>query len=100
MNIVEIPLLAGNQIFDIQLGGREYRMRILYRGIAGWVLDIMHTDSTPIVSGTPLVGGVDILERYDYFDFNGALAFVCNDGDETSGEGLGDTKRLYFMSFA
>ncbi|SFN67142.1 hypothetical protein SAMN05421579_11470 [Xenorhabdus japonica] len=26
MNVVEIPLLAGNQVFDIQLGGIAYRM--------------------------------------------------------------------------
>ncbi|PHM66899.1 phage baseplate plug family protein [Xenorhabdus stockiae] len=98
MNVVEIPLLAGNQVFDIQLGGIAYRMRIQYRGVAGWVLDIMHPNSEPMVLGTPLVSGVDILESYQSLGFNGALVFVCKDGNETSGEGLGDTKRLYFLS--
>ncbi|MDE9456122.1 phage baseplate plug family protein [Xenorhabdus bovienii] len=99
MNVVELPLLAGNQVFDIQLGGIEYRMRILYRGIAGWTLDIMHPNSEPIVLGTPLVSGVDILEPHQYLGFNGALVFICKDGNESNGEGLGDTKRLYFIAY-
>ncbi|MBD1228575.1 phage baseplate plug family protein [Xenorhabdus griffiniae] len=99
MSVVEIPLLNENQLFDIQLGGIEYRMKIQYREIAGWILDIMHPNSEPIVLGVPLVTGIDILERYRYLGFNGALVFVCNGVDEKSEEAVGGTGRLYFKSF-
>ncbi|WFQ80512.1 hypothetical protein PXH59_05090 [Xenorhabdus sp. SF857] len=98
MNIVEIPVLNGNQLFDIQLGGIEYRMRIQYRGIAGWILDIMRPNGEPIVMGIPLVFGVDILERYRYLGFNGNLIFMNhNPKNETNGEELGSSNRLYFI---
>ncbi|KLU14174.1 MULTISPECIES: phage baseplate plug family protein [Xenorhabdus] len=99
MSIVEIPLLNENQLFDIQLGGVEYRMRIQYGGVAGWLLDIMYPNGEPIVLGTPLVTGIDILERHRYLGFNGALFFVCNGVDEKSEEAVGGAGRLYFKSF-
>ncbi len=32
MNIIEIPLQAENQQFDIQLGGINYRMQLQWQG--------------------------------------------------------------------
>ncbi|CCW31078.1 conserved hypothetical protein [Xenorhabdus nematophila F1] len=99
MNIVEIPLHAKNQRFDIQLGGINYRMQLQWRGCAEWILDIMHPNSEPIVSGLPLVFGVDILEQHRYLGFNGSLIFYCDDlKNETNGEELGRSNRLYFIS--
>ncbi|MBI6548585.1 phage baseplate plug family protein [Xenorhabdus lircayensis] len=98
MNMVEIPLRAGNQQFDIQLGGINYRMQLQWRGCAGWVLDIMYPNSESIVMGIPLVFGVDILEQHSYLGFNGSLVFYCNDPkNETNREELGKNNRLYFV---
>jgi hypothetical protein len=98
MNEVEIPLQAENQQFDIQLGGVNYKMRLQHRDCAGWILDIMHPNSEPIVSGIPLVSGVDLLAQYSYLDFDGALIFVCADPqNETSKEELGKSNKLYFV---
>ncbi|WP_416778201.1 phage baseplate plug family protein [Xenorhabdus budapestensis] len=99
MNLVEIPLRAENQQFDIQLGGINYRMRLQWRDCAGWVLDVMHPNSEPIVSGIPLVFGVDILEQHRYLGFNGKLVFYCSDPEsETNREELGKNNRLYFIT--
>ncbi|MCC8364911.1 hypothetical protein J8V57_01225 [Xenorhabdus sp. PB61.4] len=98
MGTVEIPLQAENQQFDIQLGGINYRMRLQHRDCAGWILDIMHPNSEPIVSGLPLVFGVDILEQHRYLGFNGSLVFYCyNTQNETDKEELGKNNRLYFV---
>ncbi|MCP9270239.1 hypothetical protein M5U04_19700 [Xenorhabdus sp. XENO-1] len=99
MNIVEVPLQAGNQRFDIQLGGLNYRMRLQWRGCAGWILDIMQANSAPIVMGIPLVFGVDILEQHSYLGFNGSLVFYRdNPQDESKTGGLGSSERVYFIS--
>ncbi|MDE9528077.1 phage baseplate plug family protein [Xenorhabdus bovienii] len=98
MKIVEIPLQAENQQFDIQLGGVTYRMQLQWRGCAGWILDIMQPNSEPIVMGIPLVFGVDILEQHRYLGFNGSLVFYCGDlKNETNREELGSSQRLYFV---
>ncbi|MBD2816351.1 hypothetical protein ID850_16755 [Xenorhabdus sp. Flor] len=99
MNIIEIPLQAENQQFDIQLGGVNYRMRLQWRDCAGWVVDIMHPNSAPIVTGVPLVFGVDILEQHRYLGFNGSLVFYCdNPLDESKASMLGSGERLYFIT--
>ncbi|CDH32528.1 phage baseplate plug protein [Xenorhabdus bovienii] len=106
MNAIEIPLftgsplIAGSQQFDIQLGGINYRMQLQWRDCAGWILDIMHPNSEPIVTGIPLVYGVDILEQHSYLGFTGSLIFHCNDPtNETKGEELGKSNRLYFIAY-
>ncbi|MBD2803501.1 hypothetical protein ID855_01980 [Xenorhabdus sp. ZM] len=99
MNIVEIPLQAESQQFDIQLGGISYRMCLQWRNYAGWILDIRHPNNEPIVVGIPLVFGVDILEQHSYLGFKGSLVFYCNDPkNETKEEELGKNNRLYFVS--
>ncbi|MBC8950257.1 hypothetical protein [Xenorhabdus sp. TS4] len=98
MNIVEIPLHAKNQRFDIQLGGVNYRMQLQCRDCAGWILDIMHPNGEPIVLGIPLVSGVDLLEPHRYLGFKGSLIFVCDTPqNKTNGEELGSSNRLYFV---
>ncbi|MCP9270143.1 hypothetical protein M5U04_19195 [Xenorhabdus sp. XENO-1] len=98
MSIVEIPLQTENQQFDIQLGGINYRMQLQWGGCAGWILDIMHPNSEPIVMGIPLVFGVDILEQYRYLGFSGSLVFYCNNPYKEAAEGdLVNDNRLYFV---
>lgn len=98
MNIVEIPVSAKNQQFDIRLSGKYYRVRLVYREFCGWVVGIMSRTGEMILTGIPLVSGVDILEPYRYMGFSGSLFFVC---DETAGElshrDLGRGNKLYYL---
>lgn len=99
MNIVEIPLQSANQQLGIQLGGVNYRVRLQHRDCAGWVLDIMHPNSEPIVMGIPLVFGVDILEQHRYLGFKGSLIFYRDKPqNESKASMLGSSEHLYFIS--
>lgn len=71
----EIPLSPTPQTFTMALGGRDYRLTVIYRaaGNLGWVLDIAEATGEPLLSGVPLVTGVDLLAQFDYLGFNGRL---------------------------
>lgn len=71
----EIPLTPDPQRFTVTLSGVDYRITVQYRaaGGAGWVLDIADTTNGPIVSGIPLVTGVDLLGQYRHLGFAGRL---------------------------
>ncbi|WP_118986730.1 phage baseplate plug family protein [Photorhabdus sp. CRCIA-P01] len=96
--VVEIPLSPKNQQFDIQLNGINYKMRLMWRDIAGWILDIMTPDSEFIVTGLPLVFGADLLEQYRHLGFNGSLIFYGDINQEKPfRNNLGKEDRLYFV---
>lgn len=75
MNIYEIPLTPDPQRFTVTLSGVDYRLTVQYRnaGGAGWVLDIADTNGQPLVSGIPLVTGVNLLAQYRYLGFGGGI---------------------------
>lgn len=74
-NYFEIPLSPEPQRFTITLGGVDYRLTVQYRkaGGAGWVLDIADASNQPLISGLPLVTGVDLLAQYRHLQFGGRL---------------------------
>lgn len=99
MSVSEIPLTANNQYFTISLSGSTVRMRLIYRDAAGWILDIQDSEGTDLVSGVPLIPGVNLSEHYPHLDFDGMLV-VGREADGTvspaaSGPGLSGT--LYFI---
>lgn len=74
-NFFEIPLSPEPQRFTITLSGVDYRLTVQYRkaGGAGWVLDIADANNAPLVSGIPLVTGIDLLGQYRHLGFAGRL---------------------------
>lgn len=74
-NYFEVPLSPEPQRFTITLGGVDYRLTVQYRkaGGAGWVLDIADATNKSLVSGLPLVTGVDLLGQYRHLQFGGRL---------------------------
>ncbi|MCT4707339.1 hypothetical protein MUA04_02165 [Enterobacteriaceae bacterium H11S18] len=100
MSIAEIPLSADNQLFTLQLAGQQLRLRLIYRDVAGWVLDILDPDDLPIVSGIPLVPGVDLLAAYGSLGFSGGLWVVSDDETQEypSKTNLGYGSHLYFVT--
>lgn len=100
MTPYEIPLANDPQTLQIPLGGIVYTLTVQFNSIAGsWTLDIADAQRVPIVSGIPMVTGVDLLEQYAYLGIGGRLE-VQSDGDVTAVpqfNDLGVTGRLFFV---
>lgn len=77
----EIPLSPNPQIFTITLAGIDYTVRIAWcTASQSWVIYFADSNNTPILSGIPLVTGVDLFEQYGYLNLGGVLlAYTDND---------------------
>jgi hypothetical protein len=95
----EIPLISDPQTLTIVLSKIPYNLTILWNDASNcWVLDIADINNTKILSGIPLVTGVNLLGQYRYLGFIDQLT-VETDGDTTAiptFENLGSASHLYF----
>ncbi|KKL38621.1 bacteriophage protein [Burkholderia contaminans FFH2055] len=100
MQIYEIPLSADVQTFKISFSGTIYQLTLIYRGPAGWVLDIADDSENPIVTGIPLVTGVDLLGQYKHLGFEGRMWVQgAEDPDDTpTYADLGTGSRLFWVT--
>lgn len=102
MNYFEIPLSPEPQRFTITLSGVDYRLTVQYRkaGGAGWVLDIADANNAPLVSGIPLVTGIDLLGQYRHLGFTGRLWVQgADDPDEVpTYEDLGIGSHVFWVT--
>jgi hypothetical protein len=100
--VYEIPLIpATPQSIVITLAGTTYTLVVKWNTVLNyWVLDIYdQTGTIPILTGTPLVTGADLLEQYGYLNFGGQLE-CQTDFDLTAPPtwgNLGDTGHLFFL---
>lgn len=103
MTIQEIPLVAGNQTFAITLNQTEYNFRILWRASRNpcWVLDIADSANTPLLSGVPMLPGINLLGQHKHLAIGGnGILFIGVDGDVNavpSWDNLGSTAHLYWV---
>ncbi|AFC85923.1 phage baseplate plug family protein [Frateuria aurantia] len=97
--VYQIPLDAAGQTIQAMIGSVQYQLTVQWRKFSGWVLDIASTDGTALVSGIPLVTGVDLLGQYGYLGIGGSLLMATNaDPDAVpTYENLGTTSNLYFV---
>lgn len=97
----EIPLTPAPQTFNVSLVGVQYQFTLQWRDDpnGGWVLDIADSSGNPIVVGTPLVTGVNLLEQYAYLGLNFEL-WVQTDAADTppTYTNLGITSHLYAVT--
>lgn len=95
----EIPLTPDNQYFQVSLGGVNYSLRIVWRDVAGWIMDVSDNAGNAILFGVPLVTGVDLLEQYPELGMPGALVVVTdNEAPEYPTEtNLGSFSHLIFV---
>jgi hypothetical protein len=104
MSTYEVPLTSQSQTFSVSLAGKQYQMALTWRDAplqpgGGWFLDISDPNANAILSGIPLVTGIDLLEQYAYLNFGGQL-WVVTDGDPTAiptFSNLGSSAHLYFV---
>lgn len=102
MAIFNIPInQQGPQSFTIQLSGVDFQLTLKYRDTdqGGWTVDIADDSGNPILSGEPLVTGIDLLQQYQHLGFNGSL-YVQTTADPDAVptfENLGTDCLLYWV---
>lgn len=99
MKINETPLSADNQEFRIALGNNTFTLRVTWRDVAGWIMDVMDGAGQPVLLGVPLVPGVNLLEQYPELGINGALVVMADNGapEYPTKTNLGTGSHLYFI---
>lgn len=97
--ISEIPLSPDNQQFNISLADTTYKMRLLWRDAAGWVMDMQDSGGNPMITGIPLVTGVDLLAQYAFMGFGFSLYVGCDDATQEypTKIDLGNGSHLYIV---
>lgn len=98
MVINEIPLTATNQQFSITLSGTVWQMRIIWRDVAGWVLDMLNTSGAPVITGIPLLPGQDLLAQYAWLTPGGRLVVVTENEQPPDITTLGQAAKLYWLT--
>lgn len=99
--IYEIPLSSDGQTFNISLAGTIYELTVQWRAaIAMWLLDIADASGGPILSGIPLVTGVDLLGQFGYAGLGGALRVQGADDPDNlpTYDDLGTSSALYWVT--
>lgn len=96
----EVPLSSDAQVFAIALAGTTYKLRLQWNSVGMyWVMDVADENENPLILGTPLITGLDLLMQYGYFVIAGSLV-VQTDSDTyavPTYENLGTNGRLYFV---
>ena len=96
----EVPLSALPQQFSLELKGIQYNLTVTWNpALVGWVLDIRDVNLKDIITGIPLITGVDLLGPYQYLGIGGSLVVQTdhNPNAVPTYENLGDTSHLYFV---
>ena len=99
MSAFEIPLTPQPATFGVVLSGVTYTFTLTWRAI-GWFLDIATATGTPMLSGLPLVTGVNLLDGHETEGPPGAL-YVATDHDTDAVPtftNLGVTSHLYYVT--
>lgn len=100
MNITEIPLSPDNQQFNIMVSNVTYKIRIIWRDDAGWIMDLQDSGGTDIIAGIPLVTGIDLLDQFSYLGLEFALLCLCDASTQEypSKTDLGSGSHLYVVT--
>ena len=101
MPAYEIPLQPTPQTLSVSLGSVQYRLTVRWNPVMGaWVLDIANEDRVDILTGIPIVTGVDLLAQYAYLNFGGALVALTDSEADLIPDfnSLGVTGHLYWIA--
>lgn len=100
MQYSEIPLSPDNQQFNIAINGATYTIRAIWRDDGGWVIDLMDSGGTAIISSIPLVTGADLLSQYRYLELGFVMMVICDVAgqDYPTKTDLGTYSHLYVIT--
>jgi len=97
----EIPTTPESQTFTAKLGNYVYSVNLYFCPPANvWVIDLADDANNPILSGIPLITGIDLLAPYTYLNFGGQLIALTDSSSEIppTQENLGTTGHLRFVT--
>lgn len=99
MQFNEIPLTPDNQKFLVTIGGLVCTMSLIWRDVAGWTLDVMDSGGNALMTGLPVLTGVDLISQHPDLGIKGRLVVVTdNDAPgETTKNNLGVKSHLIFI---
>lgn len=94
----EIPLTPVAQSFQIQIIETNYTLRVQYAVAeeGGWFLDIADATGADLVTGIPLVCGVDLLAQHRHLGLGVTLFMITPDDIPPAYSELGTTGHLVF----
>lgn len=96
----EIPLKASAQNFTIAFPNATYEVTVKWNVFANcWVIDFLDNNGNEVLTGVPLVTGVDLLAQFPDLNFGGQL-IVQTDHDTDAVptfDNLGDTGHVYLV---
>jgi len=101
MQTFEIPLTPAPQTFFVSVRGVQYSCTLQWRDTTneGWIIDIADSSGNPIISGIPLVTGVDLLAQYGYMGFGFELWVQTDAADAPpTYTNLGSTSHVYAIT--
>lgn len=102
MSYFTIPLIATPQKMAIRLGGIGYQLTFQYRNCdqGGWTIDIADGSGNAILSGIPMVTGINLLAQYKYLQLGGGLFVQTTSNPDAvpTFENLGDDALLYWVT--
>jgi hypothetical protein len=96
----EIPLTPTPQIFNFQLAGVELRLSWVWNPVAVcWVLDILDKLGAPLVTGIPVVTGVDLLGQFRHLGIAQAIVVQTDNNPNAvpTFSNLGITSHCYLF---
>lgn len=100
-NYYEVPVTPVPQRMAITLAGKPWNLGLYWNDISGkWIFDLSDQDKNPVLSGIPVVAGVDLLGQFEYLGIGGSLV-VQTDADpyqDPTYENFGTGSRLIFVT--
>ena len=99
-SLYEVPLSPSPQTIKVPLGGTSYQLTFAWNQYAAcWVMDMADSNGVAVITGMPVVTGLDLLAQYAYLQIAGRLLVQTDsnpDGVPTVAN-LGITGRVYFV---
>lgn len=101
MQVFKIPCSGFNEIFEITLKQKKYKLRLVYNDISEcWQMDIYKSNDEPIILNYNIVSGLNILDQYQYLNFKGFFVTYADGNPDLIPTKANFTKdvNLYFVT--